>query len=142
MSDEGRECPYCAFVAHSTSEEVAHMSTAHPEEVNRRLAQAGIPEVVDYRQGPDLPSYLTMRELSLVGMFATRLAVEHGWASEIDEVEVGILVRDRGPGSKMPASWIEFSVRDRQYAFWRHTMDLYEVGPDGAVGDDPIHRND
>jgi len=42
----------------------------------------------------------------------------------------------------MPASWIEFSLGDKDYAFWRATMDLYEVGSDGAVAEDPIRRNE
>jgi hypothetical protein len=142
MSDEGRECPYCAFVAHSTSEEVAHMSTAHPEEVNRRLAQAGIPEVVDYRQGPDLPSYLTLLEWRQVAIWIERYAVEQAWDLHQYNPQISILVRDRGEGSAMPAAWIEFSVGEQQFAIWRNTGDLYRVGQDGAVEDDPIHRND
>jgi|tagenome__1003787_1003787.scaffolds.fasta_scaffold20834817_3 hypothetical protein len=119
------------------------MEQQHPDIINERLAVAGVARE-DLRTGPDLPSFLTMRELSLVGMFATKLAIEQGYGPDIDEVEIGILVRDRGRGHGRKggtAPWVEFEVGNRKFAFWRATMDLYEIGPDGAVGDDPIHRN-
>ena len=102
--------------------------------------------VADYRTGPDLPSFLTLGELQLVLSFAFKFALEQSElpdveSGEINKTLVGIHVRDRGPGSTMPASWVEFSVGDKDYAFWRNTMDLYEVH-DGAVDEDPIHRND
>jgi hypothetical protein len=88
-------------------------------------------------------SFLTFAEFSLIAMFAAKLAYQ----AELDPDEgyIGILVRDRGgdpafAGQKAP--WIELSVGNKRYAFWRHTMDLYEVGPDGAVADEPIHRNE
>jgi hypothetical protein len=116
------------------------MEQAHPEVVKHRLDKAGIRQY-DYRQGPDLPSYLTLPELQLVLTFATRYATdEHGFINE--DIRIGIHVRDRGLGSKMPASWVEFSVGVRKFAIWRHTGDLYEVGLDGSVGDEPLHRKD
>ena len=144
------------------------MNAAHPEVVRQRLEAAGLLEVdqslygfsvvdergqrvdprsisaspeyqADYRTGPDLPSHLTMREFGILFIFVTRFAVGDGGLGE-DE-QISILVRDRGPGSTLPAAWIEFSVGERSFAFWRKTMDLYEVGPDGAVGDEPIHRS-
>lgn len=117
------------------------MEQVHPEIVEARLREAGIRENDDYRQGPDLPSYLTLSELQLVLTFATRYSMdEHGFRNE--GALVGIHVRDRGMASKMPASWVEFSVGVRKFAIWRNTGDLYEVGPDGAVGDEPLHRKD
>ena len=100
--------------------------------------------VADYRTGPDLPSFLTLGELQTLLVFVMKFAVEQHSPQEVDynKLLVGIHVRDRGPGSTMPASWIEFSLGDKDYAFWRATMDLYEVGPDGAVAEDPIHRNE
>ena len=93
----------------------------------------------DYRSGPDLPSYMTLGELRLVYTFAERYAAEQDLAKE---AYVGIIVRDRGADSLIRAAWIEFMVGARVFAFWRATMDLYEVGSDGAIGDDPLHLND
>ena len=95
-------------------------------------------EVIDTRNGPDLPSIMTLTEFRQMMVF-----IEH-YAAPFpnDEIEIGVLVRDRGRNEpRMMASWIEFSVAGREYAFWRATMDLYEV-KDGKVEGDPIHRND
>jgi hypothetical protein len=99
-------------------------------------------EVVDYRT-PDLPSFMTLRELQTLMVFATKFALEEDALGATANVEIGILVRDRGESDTggVKASWVEFSVAGREYAFWRHTMDLYEV-KDGKVEGDPIHRND
>jgi hypothetical protein len=139
------DCPYCGWDrAQNAEQEIAHMQRAHPEIVAERLRTAGIHEreVIDLRHGPDLPSVVTIGELQMILIFATRYALEATEdPSTVNKTPVGILVRDRGPGSSMPASWVEFGVGERQFAFWRATMDLYEVGPDGAVGDEPLHRN-
>jgi hypothetical protein len=166
------ECPYCGAHAATPADEVAHMNAAHPDIVRERLERAGMlshdrsmygfsaidtvtgervdprnikpPEgyVADYRVGPDLPSYLTIGELQMVLIFATRYALEATEdPSTVNKELVAIHVRDRGPGSTMPASWVEFSVGDQEFAFWRATMDLYRV-INGAVEDDPIHYND
>lgn len=137
-----RECPYCGASVASVQEEIAHMNAQHPGIVSQRLVDAGIhpDEIADYRSGPDLPSILTLRELGLLLIFAERYAPENVDSSAID---IGVLVRDRGrDGRGLKAPWVEFSVNGRQFALWRNTLDLYEVGPDGAIGDDPIHRND
>jgi hypothetical protein len=108
-------------------------------------------EVMDYRTGPDLPSYMTLEELRLLHVCIERMAIEvvedpdalvHGFGHE--NPYVGIHVRDRGPGVRpyVKAPWIEFSIGEKQYAIWRNTGDLYSVGEDGAVADDPIIRND
>jgi hypothetical protein len=99
-------------------------------------------EVVDYRT-PDLPSYMTLSELQTLMVFATKFALEAAEGAMISGIEIGILVRDRGEADTggVKASWIEFSVAGREYAFWRFNMDLYEV-KDGKVEEEPIHRND
>lgn len=135
-----QKCPYCDFMASNMAEELAHMEANHRDVIESRLSEAGI-SVEDYRQGPDLPSYLTLSELHTVMMFATKFAQEQS-PHEMARVMIGIHVRDRGTASPMPAPWIEFEVGAKKYAMWRHNRDLYEVGPDGAVADDPIHRND
>lgn len=94
-------------------------------------------ETVDYRGGPDLPSHLTLGELRVVHVFAERFAAELDGDAE---TEVQILVRDRGrDGVGMTAPWVEFAIEGRQFALWRHNLDLYEIGPDGTVGDEPLH---
>ena len=125
----------------NAAEEIAHMNAKHSDVIEQRLGEANI-RIEDYRHGPDLPSYLTLKELQTVLIFATRFAVDQdGYANE--GAMIGILVRDRGMASpRTPAHWVEFSVGVKQYALWRNTLDLYEVGPDGAVADEPIHRND
>lgn len=91
----------------------------------------------DYRDRPDLPSHLTLRELRVLLVFAERYAIEQDGD---EHTEVSIIVRDRGrDGQATQAPWVEFSVGDRAFALWRKTLELYEVGSDGAVGDDPIH---
>jgi hypothetical protein len=116
------------------------MEAKHPEEIQRRLQAAGI-DPHDYRQGPDLPSYLTLRELLLVVSFVSRYGMD-GNGFLADNISVGIHVRDRGTNSKMPAPWVEFSVNERKFAIWRNSEDLYEVQPDGSIGDEPLHRKD
>jgi hypothetical protein len=96
--------------------------------------------VHDYRSGPDLPSYMTLKELQTLFVFAIKLALET--TRDTDLMRVGILVRDRGQANGNQAPWIEFSVGDKEYAFWRRTMDLYAVDEHGAVGDDPIHYHE
>ena len=72
MSEEGhspgeeRKCPYCEHVVDSLQGEVAHMEATHPEVVMQRLREAGAMGaelVMDYRNGPDLPSFMTLAEL-------------------------------------------------------------------------------
>lgn len=133
-------CPYCGFEAKGPHDEIAHMEEKHPEEIKRRLQEAGI-DPHDYRQGPDLPSYLTLRELLLVVSFVSRYGMD-GSGFLDDNIWVGIHVRDRGLASKMPAPWVEFSVGLKKFAIWRNSEDLYEVQPDGSVGDEPLHRKD
>jgi hypothetical protein len=116
------------------------MEEKHPEEIQRRLREAGI-DPHDYRQGPDLPSYLTLRELLLVVSFVSKYGMD-GAGFLDDTIRVGIHVRDRGMASKMPAPWIEFSVGLKKFAIWRNSEALYEVRPDGSIGDEPLHRKD
>jgi len=107
--------------------------------MSRERAKELEDHVIDVRHGPDLPSIMTLTEFRQMMVF-----IEH-YAAPFpdDEIEIGVLVRDRGRNeARMMASWIEFSVGKRQFAMWRHNMDLYEVGPDGAVGEEPLHRND
>jgi hypothetical protein len=129
-------CPYCEHVAADAFEEISHMEQAHPEIIRERLEAAGIREL-DFRDRPDLPSYLTLRELRLVHVFAEKFALEQ---DQDENAEVSIHVRDRGRGAGWIVSpWIEFKVAERSFAMWRSTSEVYEVGPDGAVGDEPIH---
>jgi hypothetical protein len=89
---------------------------------------------------PEHASFLTFQEFTVFYVIVCKLVVD---AELPEDTFVGLLVRDRGGDPAFQkAPWIEFSVGDRRYAFWRHTMDLYEVGPDGAVADDPIYRNE
>jgi 2-iminoacetate synthase ThiH len=52
-------CPYCPFEAQSTEEEIAHMNAEHPQEIARRMTEAGFVrdprtgEWVDRLSGPD-----------------------------------------------------------------------------------------
>jgi hypothetical protein len=116
------------------------MQEKHLEIVQARLREAGISSD-DYRQGPDLPSYMTLKELQMVTTFAMRYAMnEVGFLD--DRVQIGIHIRDRGADSTSPAPWLEFSVGERKFAIWRHTGDLYAVELDGSVGDEPLHRRD
>jgi hypothetical protein len=134
------KCPYCDYIAENSHDEIAHMEQKHPDVIAQRLSEAGIRNE-DYRQGPDLPSYLTLSELQLVLTFATKYgADELGFMDE--GTLIGIHVRDRGLVSPAPSAWVEFSVGARQFAIWRHNGDLYEVNPDGTVGEDPLHKND
>ena len=71
-----------------------------------------------------------------------RLAADEAWDNFRFATDVSILVRDRGPESKIKAPWIEISVGGKQYAIWRNTMALYGVDEHGAVNDDPIFSND
>jgi hypothetical protein len=129
-------CPYCDHVAADANEEIAHMEQAHPEIIRERLEAAGLRDL-DFRDRPDLPSFLTLRELRLVHVFAERFAMEQ---EQDENAEVSIHVRDRGRGGVgMGSPWIEFGVAARSFAMWRMTSEVYEVGPDGAVGDEPIH---
>jgi hypothetical protein len=97
---------------------------------------------IDSFEQPTLPSHLTLVELRMLLVFATMLAHEQE-ISEDGSILIGIIVRDRGePNPLDRAPWIEFSVGEKRYAFWRRTMACYEVGPDGAVSDDPIYHND
>lgn len=129
-------CPQCGYVADGVADEIAHMETAHPETIRERLEAAGIHET-DFRDRPDLPSYLTLRELRLVHVFAEKFAIEQ---DEDENAEVSIHVRDRGrDGVGMASPWVEFTVGARSFAMWRTTSEVYEVGPDGAVGDEPLH---
>lgn len=133
-------CPYCDFIADNARTEIAHMTQKHPEIIEARLRETGLPDD-DYRQGPDLPSYLTLTELQLVLTFATKYgADENGFMDE--GMLIGIHVRDRGLASPAASAWVEFSVGVREFAIWRHNGDLYEVNPDGTVGDEPLHRKD
>ena len=142
--DAERGCPYCGVIVASAYEEIAHMNNVHPGIVTQRLLDAGIhpDEVADYRQGPDLPSHMTLYEFRQLAVFIEWAAAQDG-GTALDHRDVSILVRDRGPErSLMKAQWIEFDVGGRKFAMWRYTLDLYEVGPDGAVGDDPIFVNE
>lgn len=98
-------------------------------------------EIVDLRDRPDLPSFLTLGELRIVHVFAERYAAEQDGD---ESMEVSVYVRDRGrtggDGRHTLAPWVEFSIGERKFAIWRETLALYEVGPDGAVGEDPIHH--
>lgn len=138
-----RTCPYCGTTVATAHDEIAHMSSMHPGIVTQRLMDAGIhpDEVADYRQGPDLPSHMTLHEFRQVAVFVEWACAQDG-GTALDHRDVSILVRDRGPGSGVKAPWIEFAVGGRKFAMWRYTFNLYEIGPDGAVGDDPIFVNE
>jgi hypothetical protein len=138
-TEEKRLCPECGFEATNAAEEIAHMEAQHRDVIDRRLREAGI-VVEDYRHGPDLPSIMTLHEFRQLNVFIE----QYGSLFPGDEIEIGILVRDRGRGGRYDtASWIEFSVGKREFAMWRHNLDLYEVDPvTGAVHEEPLHRND
>jgi hypothetical protein len=141
-TEEKRVCPECGFEAANAAEEIAHMEAQHRDVIDRRLREAGI-VVEDYRHGPDLPSIMTLHEFRQLNVFIEQYASPFPG----DEIEIGILVRDRGrvPHGEtgIMASWIEFSVGKREFAMWRHNLDLYEVDPvTGAVHEEPLHRND
>lgn len=54
----GGPCPYCDFVAHDTPDELAHMTTCHPEIVAERLSRIGehvSPESIRATAGPRVP---------------------------------------------------------------------------------------
>lgn len=140
-SNYPQKCPFCETEVANLNEELAHMNAKHPDVIEKRLLDANI-RIEDYRQGPDLPSYLTIRELQTVMVFALRYALELDMDVYHEGVMIGIHVRDRGMASRAPAPWVEFSVGVKKFALWRRTLDLYEIGPDGAVSDEPIHRND
>jgi hypothetical protein len=100
------------------------------------------PRVRDFRDRPDLPSFLTWRELHAVHRYVERLVPELG-LQEGDDVELSIHVRDRGrEHSAAIAPWVELSVGGQQFAMWRVTRWLYPVDADGAVADDPIMTPD
>jgi hypothetical protein len=97
-------------------------------------------EVEDYRSGPDLPSIMTLHEFRQLNVFIEQYAAPFPG----EDIEIGVLVRDRGRGGRWAqVPWIEFSVGKREFAMWRHNLDLYEVDPaTGAVHEEPLHRND
>ena len=107
----------------------------HGKRIDPRLIHPATPQAM-------YASHLTLNELRQTIVFIERQAVEAAWDELSYNPVVSILVRDAGPESMLPAAWIEFSIGDNKYAIWRTTMDLYRVGPDGAVEDDPIIRND
>lgn len=98
--------------------------------------------------GPDdLMVLLTFDELMAIGVFATE--------RQIDPAVFQLVHREGSP-------WIELTTypmdryarvwsdrlaaeHDREqpvghYALWRYTLNIYEIGSDGAVGDDPIWK--
>jgi hypothetical protein len=92
-------------------------------------------QVRDYRDGPDLPSHLTLGELRVLHHYVERMV-----GGPIDEgAEISILVRDRGQkGGAMMASWVEFSIAGRSFGIWRSTLALYEADEHGAMGEDEV----
>jgi hypothetical protein len=51
-------CPHCGFEAHGFPEEIAHMTTWHPEVVAERLRAVGedvTAEAIRASAGPDFP---------------------------------------------------------------------------------------
>lgn len=135
-----KQCPYCGYGVESAQDEINHMNASHPEIIAERLRAAGIDVAVDYRNGPDLPSIMTLTEFRQMMVFIEHYAAK--FPSE--DIEIGVLVRDRGRNeTRMMSPWIEFSVGKREFAMWRSTMALYEVDPvTGVVHDEPLHRND
>lgn len=88
-------------------------------------------DLLDVRDGPDLPSHLTVRELELVCEHARQL-------TSSPDASVSVLVRDLGPDSPLPATWVELTVAGRRLVLHRQTFKLYELDEDGAVADDPL----
>lgn len=57
----------------------------------------------------------------------------------LDVEEIALTVKEGSP-------WVQATVNvhlsvQRRYAVWAETGDVYELGSDGAVGDDPVVRS-
>ena len=109
-----------------------------PQHLRPRLVPAGDDEIV---VGNDLRFVCSLAEIVVVQAALTSLDLLHAqvllthregspWI-EIDAVRVPYSADE-----PWPASWGDAPIR---LALWRYTLDVYRVGDDGAVGDDPIY---